>query len=387
MSFITKRPNGRYRARYRDPNGRTRSITFDRLEDARQFLGGMGGNLVRGEFVDPAAARTQFDEWADLWWETTIKLMPSTRRGYRGHLDRHVLPYFKGYKLGAIDFMTVEQFIADRLRAKLSPKMVRGSVSILSLILQSAVKAGARRDNPAEGHDIPVRRRKIREGDVLDMSQLHRLVAAVRDPYKPAVWVLALAGLRPAELCGLHVRDVDFARHVITVRGTRMPVHKFADEPYRMVEGPPKTDAGDRAIAVPGWLCDDLAAMLAARGTIDRDGWLFVTRYGNGLNRDHFREKVIRPALVAAGLPETIRTYDIRHSHASLLIDLGASPLAVAHQMGHSDPAVTLRNYGHLFEGAQAKLAEQLDALRASTAVDHSEATVIDLAAHRAGPE
>jgi hypothetical protein len=90
---------------------------------------------------------------------------------------------------------------------------------------------------------------------------------------------------------------------------------------------------------------------------------------------------------VAAGLPETIRTYDIRHSHASLLIDLGASPLAVAHQMGHSDPAVTLRNYGHLFEGAQAKLAEQLDALRASTASDHSEATVIDLAAHRAGPQ
>ena len=383
MGSIEKQPNGRYKARYRDPNGRSRRLTFDRLEDARQFLKGVGGDLVHGEFIDPAAARTLFDDWADLWWETTIKLMPSTRRGYRGHLDRHVLPYFKGYKLGAIDYMVVEQFIADRFRAKLSPKMVRGSASVLSLILQCAVKAGARRDNPAEGHDIPVRRRKIREGDVLDMSQLHRLVEATRDPYKPAVWVLALAGLRPAELCGLRVRDVDFARQVITVRGTRMPVHKFGDEPYRMVEGPPKTDAGDRAIVIPAWLCEDLAAMLAARDKVDRAGWLFVTRYGNGLNRDHFRQDVIRPALKAAGLPEAIRTYDIRHSHASLLIDLGASPLAVAHQMGHSDPAVTLRNYGHLFEGAQAKLSEQLDALRESTATPPSEATVIDIASGR----
>lgn len=143
MGSIEKQPNGRYKARYRDPNGRSRRLTFDRLEDARQFLKGVGGDLVHGEFIDPAAARTLFDDWADLWWETTIKLMPSTRRGYRGHLDRHVLPYFKGYKLGAIDYMVVEQFIADRFRAKLSPKMVRGSASVLSLILQCAVKAGA----------------------------------------------------------------------------------------------------------------------------------------------------------------------------------------------------------------------------------------------------
>jgi integrase len=119
--------------------------------------------------------------------------------------------------------------------------------------------------------------------------------------------------------------------------------------------------------------------MLAARGTIDRDGFLFVSRYGNPINRDHFREKVIRPALRAAGLPESIRTYDLRHSHASMLIDLGASPLAIAQRMGHSDPAVTLRNYGHLFDGAQAKLSEQLDALHAATAVPPAEGRVIPL--------
>jgi integrase len=99
-----------------------------------------------------------------------------------------------------------------------------------------------------------------------------------------------------------------------------------------------------------------------------REELLFQTRYGNPLNRDKLRENVIRPALRAAGLPESFRTYDLRHSHASVLIDLGVNLLALAQRMGHSDPAMTLRLYGHLFEGAQVQLSEKIDALRAETA-------------------
>ena len=57
-------------------------------------------------------------------------------------------------------------------------------------------------------------------------------------------------------------------------------------------------------------------------------------------------------------------TSDLRHSHASLLIDQGANLLAIAQRMGHSDPAVTLRVYGHLFAGVQEDLTARLDTLR-----------------------
>lgn len=79
------------------------------------------------------------------------------------------------------------------------------------------------------------------------------------------------------------------------------------------------------------------------------------------------RDHVIRPALRAAGLPESFRTYDLRHTHASLLIEQGANPLEVAQRMGHTDASITLRVYGHLFEGAQHRLTEKLDALREAT--------------------
>jgi hypothetical protein len=95
---------------------------------------------------------------------------------------------------------------------------------------------------------------------------------------------------------------------------------------------------------------------------------LFVNRAGKPLNRDKFRETVIRPALIAASLPANTRTYDLRHAHASMLIDLGANVLAVAQRMGHSDATVTLREYGHLFAGVQKRLSEQLEELRATSA-------------------
>jgi integrase len=127
-----------------------------------------------------------------------------------------------------------------------------------------------------------------------------------------------------------------------------------------------------------------LAARAEARGSaIERSEYLFQSRYGNPINRDKLRQNVIRPALVKAGLPESIRTYDLRHSHASLLIDLGANVLAVSQRMGHSDSAVTLREYGHLFEGTQAKLTEQLDALVHSTEAASLSAEIIDISEAR----
>jgi integrase len=233
-----------------------------------------------------------------------------------------------------------------------------------------------------------VRRRKVRAGDVPDMAELERLVAQVRDPYKPAVWLMAYTGLHPSELCGLRVPSIDFARRHVRVSETLMPVNRFKQSTYCLVSGPPKTEAGDRDIPIPVWLCDDIAAMLAER-VVSRqpptslDEYLFLRPSGLPLNRDKFRQDVIRPALRAAGLPERLRTYDLRHSHASLLIDQGANLIAVAQRMGHSDLAVTLRVYGHLFTGAREELTERLDALRRTSLAASSGGEVVVLDAKR----
>jgi len=386
MGSIEKLPTGKWKARYRDANGKSRRRTFARRIDAQTFLNETFTDIHRGEWIDPRSRRDTFDHWADRWWKTTSRLRPTTQRGYHGVLERHVRPHFAGRKVIDIDYTDIEEFIADRLAHGLSPKYVRECVSVLSLIMQSSVASKVRRDNPAKGHRIAIPRHRIREGDVLDMTQAHLLVNNVQDPYKPAVWLLILTGLRPAELCGLRVSNVDMVDGVIHVTETLLPVHKFGDQPYRSaVTGPPKTDAGARSIPIPGWLRDELVDLLAARaekrGTpTTANEYLFQTRYGNPINRDKFRQNVIRPALVRAGLPESIRTYDLRHTHASLLIHLNANVLEVAQRMGHTDAAVTLRQYGHLFDGTQAALTEKLEVERARTtpSTEGAEGAVTD---------
>jgi integrase len=390
MASIKKQPNGRYRARYRDANGRSRSQTFDTKFAADRFLERSGADLQRGEWLDPALRRVRFEEWADAWWKTTVKLSRSTRQGYHKLLHNHVLPAFEGRAIGAIDFMDVEEFIADKLAAGFHPKFVRDMVSIVSLVMKGAVQARAIRENPAARHSIPgARRRKIGTGDVLTMAQIHRLIDVVDERYRLAVWILVFTGMRPAELCGLRVGDVDFARHRVHVQHALTPVHAFDDHPYQLVSGPPKTEAGNRILPLPDWLCDELAVMLAERAEqlghpVPHEAPLFTASQSDRpLNRDAFRKHVVRPALVAAGLSPGFRNYDFRHTHASLLIDLGANVLAVARQLGH-DPNVTLGVYGHLMDGVAERLTGRLDDLRASTTAAPATAAVVDLDEHRA---
>ena len=77
---------------------------------------------------------------------------------------------------------------------------------------------------------------------------------------------------------------------------------------------------------------------------------------------EHTLWRVVHTAQVAAGLPR-FRPYDLRHTHASLRIDLDAHPKAISERMGQSEIGVTMDVYGHLFQDKQERLTNDPDAL------------------------
>jgi hypothetical protein len=119
-----------------------------------------------------------------------------------------------------------------------------------------------------------------------------------------------------------------------------------------------------RTVHLPKFLRDELAAHLAGRPHRS-EALVFTAARGGPLRESKWVPGYFKPAVRAAGLPEALRWYDLRHTAVSLLIREGASIKAVQKQMGHATAAQTLDTYGHLFADELPDLAERLEALRA----------------------
>jgi integrase len=194
----------------------------------------------------------------------------------------------------------------------------------------------------------------------MTMEQVDWLVAHTDDRYRTAIWLLVLAGLRSSELCGLRVKDIGWDAHTLTVNEVQMLVKGEV-----VVKGP-KTATGLRTIPIPQWLVAELhdhvekrAAAIGRR--LEPNDRIYVSPRGKAM-LDHTLRRIVDRACDKAGITH-IRPYDLRYSHASLLIDLGAHPKAISERMGHSEIGVTMNDYGHLFDGKQRELTSDLDDL------------------------
>jgi len=148
-------------------------------------------------------------------------------------------------------------------------------------------------------------------------------------------------GLRPAELCGLRVARLNVLKGFVHICETLTEVQG------RLIVGPTKTDQ-ERIVPLPGFLCAVLAEHLAWRSQqlgrpLQPDDYVWTAVKGGGLSSKKLRSAIVIPALERAGLPRDFRTYDLRHSHASQIIDMGASPLVVKERLGHGDVLTTMR--------------------------------------------
>lgn len=75
--------------------------------------------------------------------------------------------------------------------------------------------------------------------------------------------------------------------------------------------------------------------------------------------KSYMEHEIIR-GIKASGV-KRIRLHDIRHSHASLLVEMGFMPLAIAERLGHEKIETTLNTYSHLYSDKQGKLADKLE--------------------------
>jgi integrase len=199
-----------YRVRYRDPAGAQRSKVFARKVDADQWLTKSEHAKLRGTWVDPAAGKVGFGEWAERWYASTAALRPTTRRDYRKLLDQQVLPRFAGAPLAGIDTLAVREWLAGLVAGGLSAKRAGKARAVLSQVFASAVEGGRLARNVAESVKPP--RVQRREMHFLTAAEVETLADAIRPPYGTLIRFTAYSGLRPSELVALRVGRLDLLR-------------------------------------------------------------------------------------------------------------------------------------------------------------------------------
>jgi integrase len=361
MANVQKRPDGRWRARYRDAAGKEHSRHFKRKLDAQRWLDEVTASIVTGQYVDPNAGRILFRDYAEPWRAAQVH-RPSSQAHVETMLRRHAYPFFGERQIATILPSEIQAWVT-RLssgdpvtkRKPLAPATVGVVHGIVFQIFRSAVRDRKLMANPCEGTRLPrVEKRRV---SPLSTAQVEKLRDGLPDHLKAMVVLTAGTGLRQGEVFGLTRDRLRLLGRNPIVTVDRQLVQRVAGGP---VFGPPKTKASYRTVPLPKVVVQALNDHIAAYD-IAEDGLLF-TMFGKPIVRSTFGH-VFRPAAKAAGFTAETGTgmHALRHYYASLLIRYGESVKTVQVRLGHASASETLDTYSHLWPDAEDRTRDAID--------------------------
>ncbi|WZH50498.1 MAG: site-specific integrase [Nocardioides alkalitolerans] len=337
---IAKRPNGKWRARYRDETGREHSRHFARKIDAQQWLDRVTAAVVTDSYVDPRAGRITFKQFYDDWsarqvWVPGTVLAMNLATGSATFAE---LP------LKTIRRSHVEAWVKAMDAAGLAPGTIKTRFNNVRAVFKAAHRDRLISTDPTHGVTLPRVRRGEHAMRIPSPEEVGRLLTAADPWFRPFVALCAFAGLRLGEAAALKVEDVNFlgrqltvARQVQRATGSQVEIRR------------PKYGS-ERTVFIPDGLVSLLSAHVAAYPP-GPHGWLFTAPTGDPPHQNtvgYWWRKTLRDAELTG-----IKLRDLRHYFASGLIAEGCDVVTVQRALGHSKPTTTLNTYAHLWPTAE----------------------------------
>ena len=332
-------------------------------KDAQRYATGVQRRIDLGEFAEPT--KKSVSEFIDEWLASSSgRLRQRTRYEYERLLDRYVLAKIGCLKLADVTPLHVQSIYAAMLKQGLSGRTVRYTHAVLSSALKQAVRWRLIPANPASAVDLP--RTAGNEMRALSPDEAQRLLAACEGNRLEALFnVLVFGGLRPGEAYALKRTDVDWNTGTITVQ------RALSRTRGEWVLQEPKTSKSRRTVPLPervmvllrSHLRQQAEARLESTLPYTDHGLIFATRTGEPLDAQNVNYQYLKPILKKAGLPATLRLYDLRHTCATLLLAAGENPKVVSERLGHASVVLTLDTYSHVLPTMQRAATERLGAL------------------------
>jgi len=355
---------------------------FPTRADAERALHEVRSALHRGTYIERSAvtvAEYLRDEWLPATAPPRVRF--ETWNDRRRNLENYVIPRIGGVALQELNAAHINRLYAELLssgrvqtQGGLSVTSVRRIHAMLSKALRDATRWGRAERNATELADPPpmkvVAASRRRSMSIWSEGDLKRFLDATTSHGLHAMWVFAATtGVRRSELLGIRWADVKLESATATVRQIVID----GPDGYRL-EQDQKSVASGRTLH----LSHRTVAMLIrhreaqskhreAVGPAWKDHNLVFPRADGTWWNPPAISLAFHRAVKAAGVP-SIRLHDVRHTHASLLLEAGVNPKVVSERLGHSSVAFTLDTYAHVMPGMEPKSAELFDRLVFGTA-------------------
>lgn len=308
-------------------------------------------NFLNKESKDPTILFGSLVE--NYMQEMESRLKPTTLANKRQIQETKLLPYFSKMKIADITPIVIHKWQNELINdsENYSQTYLKSIHDQMSSIMNYAVKYYGLAYNPCHRAGT-IGKKNADEMNFWTKEQFQAFIATEeKSGYRLAFNILFYAGLRSGELLALTPEDVLCSPPALRICKN-----------YAIVDGEeyfltPKTEKGNRVVTIPESLWKELK------------DYIDLLRLGNQDRIFYFKKTAIssefKRKIKSSGLPE-IRLHDLRHSHASLLIEIGAPVKLISERLGHESIKTTMDTYGHLYPGKDAALASQLEELMAS---------------------
>lgn len=341
------------------------SKTFKTRKDANTWLTAKQREKHLGEYAE--SATLSLEHYLDQW---LIAKKPSLKENtlytYKNLIEQYVRREIGHMKLNSIKPHHIEQWQATLLN-RVSPRTVYGVRATLRSALQRAVRQQLISRNPVRDAESV----KPKRTDRLCFEPAQAIAFQKQCQGPLGLWLkfMLSTGLRPEEMAAIRWSDLDLdsSRTVKVVRS----VLRIAGGGWRFAE--PKTKNSVRKVGIPSWLIAELREyrkqqlemrMKVGRHYKDYD-LVFTTGIGTPLTETPIRAE-FKATLKRAGLSQTMRVYDLRHSFVTLSLAAGVDLKTVSEEAGHATVAFTLDNYGHVLKVMRDAAAEKREAFWAA---------------------
>lgn len=338
--------------------------TFKLMKDAKDWEVEILQSYKTGELN--ISKNMTVSEYLDYWFDTYVMVNTEygTQKGYRS-IIKNIKEYLGHILLSDLKTPHVDRYYAD-LKLKLNKKGKRQYSDTTILKRHKLLNQAIER---AIGWDLliknPVRYSSPPSEDKTDINiwtidQVKYFLSSVKgyethQVYYPA-FIAFHTGMRVGEICSLKWENVNFNKGYIDVR-----FNAVEKKGKGVVLGPPKTDSSRDKVMMTSELLEELKELKKnqkihkLKTGIDLE---FVCRWEDGRPfRPTYISKAFKYHVERLDMPY-LTFHGLRHTHASILYELGATSQEISKRLRHSRVSTTDDIYIHLKEDTKKATAD-----------------------------